>query len=158
VVSLGHYLQGAVSVRQSLFSSSRFFVGARGTAEIGTVFNRMGLAAEIKLGSDMLPFLEHSFFQISGKSSKKFQMQVFAVPSLEFVVYNRMLEEGLVQDATDPNGLKAIQVKSWVGSLSTGIQVCYGSFSVIAVQHSNTREFSAAKSHQFGQVMFLYRW
>lgn len=158
VVSLGHYLQGAVSVRQSVFSNSRFFIGARGTAEIGTVFNRMGIAAEIKLGSDILPFLEHSFFQIPWKSTKNFQLQVFVIPSVDFVVHNRLLEEGLLHDATDPNGLKAIQVKSWVGSLSTGIQACFGRFSVLAVQHANTREFSAAKSHQFGQVMFLYRW
>jgi hypothetical protein len=131
-------------------------VGAGANAEFGSVFNRLGMSAEIKLGNQTSPFLEHALHLIPGARSNGFQMHFFAVPALEFVVYNRLLEAGLVQDVHDPHGLAAIQVASWVGRFSAGFHFRFGRFSILTTQHAQTREFAAAKSHHYGQVMFLY--
>lgn len=155
-VSLGHYLQATASIRVPLYSNNWLFVAGGANAEFGSVYNRMGISAEIKLGNQMLPFLEHAIHLIPGAHSNGFQMHFFAVPALDFIVYNRLLESGLVQDVHDPHGLAAIQVASWLGRFSAGFHFRFGRFSILAMQHAQTREFAAAKSHHYGQVMFLY--
>lgn len=156
VVSLGHYLQATASIREPLYNNNWLFVGAGANAEFGSVFNRLGISAEVKLGNQTSPFLEHALHLIPGARSNGFQMHFFAVPALDFVVYNRLLEAGLVQDVNDPHGLEAIRVAPWVGRFSAGFHFRFGRFSIVAAQHAQTREFAGAKSHYFGQVMFLY--
>ncbi len=153
-IDLGNLLQFEFNYNRSLIRHKAIHVNTLAGLEFGTIFTRASIGGELKLGGGG-NFSAHQFGLIPALTGKKRGFYAFARPAVTYVLYNEMFSKAF----GSTKELAAIKkdISLYVFKSAIGISYYTRKFAVTLVQNYNTREFSAALDHSFGEINFLFR-
>jgi len=154
------WLQGFVSTNGGQYEYSKSFAEAIWFTEVncGTVFDNVGIGGIVRIGYMNPYFSSYNFSstqipkfmaEITSSEKKRFgsfmknfsQVFVFVRPQIRFVVYNAMLQGGLLNDQS-PYVVSGGNVNQLFGQVDYGLGLNYRSFTLSYYQSIRTKEFS----------------
>ena len=146
-VQLGNFIQVQLEHTRSIIKSSWMKINCVGNIQIGSIFNNLSLATELKIDKSSDPFIG----QLSkhNQPSEKPRLSLWARPKLEYILSNSLLETNQNQA-----GIHHRIINKFVYHSSVGISLQFNKFSISLVQHTNSPEFKTATKHAFGEIAF----
>ena len=146
-VQLGNFIQVQLEHTRSIIKSSWMKINCVGNIQIGSIFNNLSLATELKIDKSSDPFIG----QLSkhNQPSEKPRLSLWARPKLEYILGN-----GLLETNQNQAGIHHRIINKFVYHSSVGISLQFNKFSISLVQHTNSPEFKTATKHAFGEIAF----
>lgn len=146
-LQLGNFTQVQLEHTHSIIRSSWVKINCVGNMHIGSIFNKLSLAAELKIDKSSDPFIGHytKLIQAYGKA----RLSLWARPKLAYILGNGLLETNQNQAGSNHR-----IINKFVYHSSVGISLQLNNFSISLVQHTNSPEFKTATKHAFGEIAF----
>lgn len=144
-LQLGNFIQTQIEHSRSLIHTDLLKINMSANLEIGSIFNNISIAPEIKLDKDKDPFI--GFFHKKMTCYKKPHLSIWSKPKLEFVTSNTLL-----QTNPNPSGILIRKINRLVFHSSIGISLQLKNISISLIQHNNSPEFKTASTHAFGEI------
>ncbi len=117
--------------------------------------------AEANIGTVLISAVPGFNFELGTwyNPSKKFSWQVFFRPEVRWVLYNALLQGGIINQATADEFYAQYfikKIKPLVYSHSSGFQIRYNRLELFYRQVNLTREFTGQRPHYFSTIMFTF--
>lgn len=144
-LQLGNFIQSQFEYTHSILKSTFLKINVAGNIHLGSIFNNLTLASEIKLDKSNDPFIGH--FTKLVHLNEKPQFSLWARPKIAYVLSNRLLQ-------TNQNhfGIHQRILHKMVYYNSVGFTLQFKKFSISLIQHNNSPEFKTATKHAFGEI------
>lgn len=146
-LQLGNFVQTQIEHTRSVINTAWFKVNMAAAMELGSIFNNTHIGTELKIDHDKEPFI--GYFTKKFKTYTKPHVSVWALPKLEYVISNRLL-----QTNQNPSGYLPRIINRFSFHTSIGISLQIKKLSISLIQHNNTPEFKTASYHAFGEISF----
>ena len=146
-VELGNFIQAQFEHTRSIIKSSLIKINCVGNIHLGSIFNNLSLATELKIDKSNDPFIGQTskLIQPSGKPN----LSLWARPKIAYILSNRLLQTNQNQF-----GLHQRIINKVVYHSSIGISLQFNKASISLIQHNNSPEFKTATKHAFGEIAF----
>jgi hypothetical protein len=126
--------------------------------EWGTLFNRVMVGTEVKIGKNGFAFNEYDLRILPIHTGKRSGFNAFLRPTLTGVVYNKMLEAENGNLSVENGRYDKRDIQRLVAGFSLGASWYCRKMGISLVQHANGREFRAAGAHKYGEVDIIWRF
>jgi hypothetical protein len=146
-VELGNFIQAQFEHTRSIIKSSWMKINCVGNIHLGSIFNNLSLATELKIDKSNNPFIGHASKLMQPFS--KPHLSLWARPKIAYILSNRLLQTNQNQFGLHPRIINKIVYYS-----SIGINLQFNKISISVIQHYNTPEFKTATKHAFGEIAF----
>jgi hypothetical protein len=147
-VQLGNFIQTQFEHTHSILNFSWMKINFVGNIHLGSIFNHLAIATELKIDKTNDPFIGYTSKLI--QRSTKPRLSLWARPKIAFIFSNRLLET-----TNNQFGLYQRIINKIVYYSSIGISLQFNKFSISLVQHANSPEFKSATKHAFGEIAIL---
>lgn len=147
-IDLGNFLQTQIEHTRSLLYQGLLKINSTAQLELGSIFNRLSIAVELKMDRTKDPFI--SFFNKRFNSNSRFDICLWTKPKLTYVMGNRLLETN-----QHPAGINARTINRFIVQSTVGISFQFKKMTISLIQHHNTPEFKTAAPHAFGEIAIL---
>lgn len=146
-VELGNFIQAQFEHTRSIIKSSWIKINCVGNIHLGSIFNNLSLATELKIDKSNDPFIGQTskLIQPSGKP----HLSLWARPKIAYILSNRLLQTNQNQF-----GLHQRIINKVVYHSSIGVSLQFNKVSISLIQHNNSPEFKTATKHAFGEIAF----
>lgn len=146
-LELGNFIQVQFEHTRSIIKSFWMKINWAGNIQIGSIFNTLSLATELKIDRSNDPFIGQTskLIQPSGKP----HLSLWARPKIAYILSNRLLQTNQNQF-----GLHQRIINKVVYHSSIGVSLQFNKVSISLIQHSNSPEFKTATKHAFGEIAF----
>jgi len=155
-IELGAMLQVSGEHTHSWYSGRSIKFNTIASMEWGTIFNRLMLGAEVKIGRNGFAFNEYDLQILPSLNGKRSGLNAFLRPTLTGVVYNKMLEAQNGKLSVENGRYGKRDIQRVVAGFSLGASWYSKRMGISLVQHANGREFRAAGAHKYGEVNIIW--
>jgi hypothetical protein len=139
------YLNYQVKLEKAFISQASYFqLEARGEANVGSAL--ISLVTGLNMG-----------FGIWNNTPKKFGWQIFFKPEGRVVLFNAMIQGGILNQAYADEMYSQFfvdKIKPLIYSHRSGVRIRYDRFELLYQQVNLTREFSKQKPHYYSTIIF----
>ncbi|MBI2284184.1 MAG: lipid A deacylase LpxR family protein [Bacteroidetes bacterium] len=156
-LNMGQLLQFELNYNRALVTQNRIKISSFAGAEFGTIFNRLTIGTELKIGASNFNFNEGSFQVHPELFSKRSGFYFFARPELGYVLKNKMFSTDFGNTPVKEAEVTHKDMSRYVFSSSVGVSWYTPRLLVTLAQHSNTKEFVGADPHSYGEVQLVFR-
>jgi hypothetical protein len=146
-LQLGNFVQTDIEHSRSFLKTNWLKINLAARIKLGSLFNNLTLATEVKFDRSNDPFIGHISKRIH--SFKKPHLSIWARPKIEYVLTNLLLQSNQKEIGLPPR-----IINKFVYHSSIGISLQFHKFSVSFIQHVNSPEFKTATKHAFGEISF----
>ena len=157
-IELGNMLQVSGEHTRSWYAGRALKFNTIASMEWGTLFNRVMVGTEIKIGRNGFAFNEHDLQILPTRTGKRSGINAFVRPTLTGVVYNKMLEAENGKLSVENGRYGKRDIQRVVAGFSLGASWYCRRMGISLVQHANGREFRAAGAHKYGEVDIVWRF
>ena len=157
-IELGTMLQVKGEHTHSWYSGRSLKFNTVASMEWGTLFNRVMVGTEVKIGRNGFAFNEYDLQILPSLTGKRSGLSVFLRPTITGVVYNKMLEAQNGKLSVENGRYEKRDIQRVVAGFSLGASWYSRRMGISLVQHANGREFRAAGPHKYGEVDIIWRF
>lgn len=157
-IELGTMLQVSGEHTHSWYSGRSIKFNTIASMEWGTLFNRVMVGTEVKIGRNGFPFNEYDLQILPSLNGKRSGLNAFLRPTLTGVVYNKMLEAQNGNLSVENGRYGKRDIQRVVAGFSLGASWYSRRMGISLVQYANSREFRAAGAHKYVAVDIIWRF
>jgi hypothetical protein len=161
------YLNYKLSFEQRIFFSSLMEANSIYQFNVGTAFTDFGIGGRVRLGKfksffdKNMGLLNHAERNTTfPQFLKGIQVYFFYAPVVKMVLYNAMLQGGVVNklNNTVEHRIQSDAVSRLVVAGSYGMAMVFGRFNIILTEYFNSKEFETGSVFSYGTVILTYSW
>ena len=143
-----------MSLEKGIYSSSNLELNARGQANLGTLYNKLGGGLFIRTGS-FLPVYRGPMTLCCNQARKnEFQYWFFVSGNLDFVAYDATLQGSLFNN-NSPYELQSSELNRFVYKGSIGFAFYYNNLGLELENFYVTPEFKGAYHFKYGRIKLV---
>jgi hypothetical protein len=143
-----------VSIEKGILQTPGFEFNVRGSATVGTLFNKAGGGFTLRLGRFIPVYRGPVKLLSTSVKSKPLQFWFFAKGNTNFVLYDATLQGGLF-NTKNPYTISSQQLNRLVFRASAGIAVYLGSFGIELENFYLSPEFKGGRSFGWGRIKLI---